>query len=401
MPFFPDLRFPGLLIRDSNRGNCVSFRYPGLETMLPLLLTAVHDGRLRVQDIREKLHDNPKRIFQLPDQPDTYVEVDMDEEWTIPEQMAFSKAHWTPFAGLHVRGKVHRVVVRGEDAYLEGQVLAKPGFGRDVRSEQYLDAVGTVRSAAPAEPYQNGWSTTSSHARDVNVGDVPRQKTDLGVAHRSPGYPDFTSPKPFSSLDITPTTPYDYTRTVSPMLVHASDNLVFPQNIITVDHFNKALVDHICSVAELIKAAVKRDKPIKPILKGKIMASMFYEVSTRTMNSFAAAMQRCVRLLAFFWGLIVMLFSLDRFRLGGSVVYLDPASSSVQKGESLEDSVTVMSSYVDVVVMRHPEPGAAVRAAKCCLKPFINAGDGVSAGGATCFCMKSCDGGGDFFIPKT
>lgn len=66
------------------------------------------------------------------------------------------------------------------------------------------------------------------------------------------------------------------------------------------------------------------------------MASMFYEVSTRTSSSFAAAMQR----------------------LGGSVVHFCESTSSTQKGESLADSVQTMSCYADVLVLRHPTPGA-------------------------------------------
>lgn len=66
------------------------------------------------------------------------------------------------------------------------------------------------------------------------------------------------------------------------------------------------------------------------------MASMFYEVSTRTSSSFAAAMAR----------------------LGGAVLSFSEATSSVQKGESLADSVQTMSCYADVVVLRHPQPGA-------------------------------------------
>lgn len=66
------------------------------------------------------------------------------------------------------------------------------------------------------------------------------------------------------------------------------------------------------------------------------MASMFYEVSTRTSSSFAAAMQR----------------------LGGSVVHFSESTSSSQKGESLADSVQTMSGYADVLVLRHPTPGA-------------------------------------------
>lgn len=90
-------------------------------------------------------------------------------------------------------------------------------------------------------------------------------------------------------------------------------------------------------------------------IQGKVMASMFYEVSTRTSCSFDAAMQR----------------------LGGRVIHMEESRSSTKKGESLEDSVQVMSGYADVVVLRHPEPGAVARAASVSTKPVINAGDGT------------------------
>lgn len=73
------------------------------------------------------MHRNPKRIFNLPEQPNTYVEVDLDMEWTIPDVPPFSKARWTPFAGFKVKGGIHRVVLRGEVAYVEGQVSVKTG----------------------------------------------------------------------------------------------------------------------------------------------------------------------------------------------------------------------------------------------------------------------------------
>ena len=84
----------------------------------------------------EKFYRNPKRIFNIPDQPNTYVEVDLDEEWTIPQAMQFTKSKWTPFAGMKIRGAVHRVVLRGEVAYIEGQVLVPPGYGQDIREQQ-------------------------------------------------------------------------------------------------------------------------------------------------------------------------------------------------------------------------------------------------------------------------
>ncbi|XP_044257733.1 CAD protein-like, partial [Tribolium madens] len=108
--------------------------FPGLETILPLLLNAVNEKKLTVDDIITKFYLNPKRIFNLPDQPNTYVEIDLDEEWTIPDTTAYSKAEWTPFAGRKVKGAVHRVVLRGEVAFVDGQILVQPGFGQNVRN---------------------------------------------------------------------------------------------------------------------------------------------------------------------------------------------------------------------------------------------------------------------------
>lgn len=74
------------------------------------------------QDLVGKLHTNPKKIFSLPDQPDTYIEVDLEHHWTIPDHMTYSKSKWTPFAGMKVVGKVMRTVLRGEVAFIENEV---------------------------------------------------------------------------------------------------------------------------------------------------------------------------------------------------------------------------------------------------------------------------------------
>ena len=102
---------------------------PGLETSLPLMLAAVADGRLTVARLTALMHDNPRRIFGLPDQPETWVEVEMTP-YAIPADGWQTKCAWTPFAGLMAGGRVSRVVLRGEVAYDEGRVLAAPGSGR-------------------------------------------------------------------------------------------------------------------------------------------------------------------------------------------------------------------------------------------------------------------------------
>ena len=104
--------------------------FPGLETALPLLLNAVRDGRLSLDDLVARLVDNPRRIFGLPEQPETWIEVDPDAAYEIRAAESFTRCGWTPFEGWKVRGRLRRVVLRGQEAFRDGQVLAAPGYGR-------------------------------------------------------------------------------------------------------------------------------------------------------------------------------------------------------------------------------------------------------------------------------
>ena len=107
--------------------------FPGLETALPLLLTAVSDGRLTMNDLIQRMVHNPRRIFALPEQSETWVEVDMDANWEIRAADTFTRCAWTPFEGMQVRGRVQRVVLRGQEVMKDGQVLARPGTGKRTR----------------------------------------------------------------------------------------------------------------------------------------------------------------------------------------------------------------------------------------------------------------------------
>jgi carbamoyl-phosphate synthase/aspartate carbamoyltransferase/dihydroorotase len=107
--------------------------FPGLETALPLLLTAVKAGRLTFDDLVLRMVTNPRRIFALPEQPETWIEVDPDVTWEIQSGLMHSRCGWTPFEGMRVQGKVRRVVLRGITVMHDGEVLAKPGSGKNVR----------------------------------------------------------------------------------------------------------------------------------------------------------------------------------------------------------------------------------------------------------------------------
>jgi carbamoyl-phosphate synthase/aspartate carbamoyltransferase/dihydroorotase len=107
--------------------------FPGLETIVPLLLTAVSEGRLTIHHLLEKMHTNPRRIFNLPEQVETWIEVDEDAEYEIRAANQFSRCGWTPFEGWKVKGKVKKVVLRGKTAFEDGKVLAEQGYGENVR----------------------------------------------------------------------------------------------------------------------------------------------------------------------------------------------------------------------------------------------------------------------------
>ncbi len=109
--------------------------FPGLETVVPLLLRAVDEGRMEVTDLETRLAANPRRIFGLPDQPDTEVGIVL-EPTTIRGAEGRSRAGWTPFEGWEVPGRIDRVVLRGTEVLAGGDVLAPPGFGSNVRERE-------------------------------------------------------------------------------------------------------------------------------------------------------------------------------------------------------------------------------------------------------------------------
>jgi len=104
-------------------------------------------------------------------------------------------------------------------------------------------------------------------------------------------------------------------------------------------------------------AAEFEKNPNQDLLKGKVVASLFFEPSTRTRLSFETAINR----------------------LGGKIVgFADPQNSSSTKGETLHDTIKMVSNYADLIVMRHPLEGAARYAAEVSPVPIINAGDGAN-----------------------
>lgn len=97
---------------------------PGLETALPLLLTAVKSGRLTIDDIILRFYKNPARIFKIKPSYD-YIEVDLNQKWEIKNSELFTKCGWSPFNGWKVYGKVKRVYTGSKKVFENGQFFSK------------------------------------------------------------------------------------------------------------------------------------------------------------------------------------------------------------------------------------------------------------------------------------
>ena len=147
------------------------------------------------------------------------------------------------------------------------------------------------------------------------------------------------------------------TQSISPHLPVGDQRTApwYGKDILSVKQFNREDLESVFAVAHEMRIMVERVGTFD-LLKGKILANLFYEPSTRTSSSFTSAMER----------------------LGGSVIPINEVKySSVSKGESLPDTVRTLECYADVIVLRHPEVGSAAIAAKAAHKPVINAGDGI------------------------
>ncbi|KAG8527659.1 uncharacterized protein KY384_007812 [Bacidia gigantensis] len=308
----------------------------GILDTLPLLLTAVSEGRLKVEDITTKLYDNPKRIFELHDQPGTAVEVEIDRPYVMQ-----ASAVWSPFVSRTLTGSVQRVIFQDQLTCLDGELIRDPGFGKDVsahtlpKTSQFSSPA--IRPESPLSRRQSLiFSKSTPRVRQLGVQSAmsPIATTTMMESH----IPPLPPPMPQSSHELTSL---------------LSRSPFRRRHILSVTQFSRQELHHLFTVAAEMDRAVKRQGVID-VLKGQVLCTLFYEPSTRTSASFDAAMQR----------------------LGGRTVAIATSQSSTQKGETLQDTIRTLACYGDAIVLRHPDPSSAATAAKFSPVPIINGGNG-------------------------
>jgi aspartate carbamoyltransferase catalytic subunit len=126
------------------------------------------------------------------------------------------------------------------------------------------------------------------------------------------------------------------------------------KSLISIHDYSK---ENYLKIIELAEVYEKNPQQYQNLLSGNVIATLFFEPSTRTRLSFESAVQR----------------------MGGRIIgFSDPGSTSVQKGESLKDTILTVAQYSDLIVMRHPVEGSARWASEVSPVPIVNAGDGAN-----------------------
>lgn len=299
----------------------------GIAETLPLLFTAVAEGRLTVEDIIARLYENPKKIFELHDQADSSVEIEIDRPYLYQSPQV-----WSPFNGKHVRGSVQRVTFQGKTSCLDGTVTPDAAKGTDMSGHRIVPASPSVKAMSPLlQQADRRASISGTPSRPVRKGlEQIGASTELGPP-------------------LYPTVP----QASSPLLEMLSRSSFKHKHVLSVNQFTRADLHLLFTVAQEMRLGVQR-QGVLDLLRGRVLCTLFYEPSTRTSASFDAAMQR----------------------LGGRTVVISTEHSSTKKGETLQDTLRTLGCYGDAIVLRHPEPTSTEAAAKFSQVPVINGGNG-------------------------
>jgi carbamoyl-phosphate synthase/aspartate carbamoyltransferase len=289
---------------------------------------------LTVEDIVARLYENPKKIFELHEQQDSSVEIEVDRPYLYqsPQQA------WSPFNGKSVKGLVQRVIFQGKTSCLDSEITTDALKGSDMSGHRIVPVVSPSLKAMSPRP------------RPESALD--RRQSISGTPARLARKPVDQFPGP-SLNELGPPLYAPMPRASSPLLNMLARSTFKQKHVLSVNQFTRADLHLLFTVAQEMRLGVQREG-VLDILKGRLLCTLFYEPSTRTSASFDAAMQR----------------------LGGRTIAISTEHSSTKKGETLQDTLRTLGCYGDAVVLRHPDPSSTEIAAKFAQVPVINGGNG-------------------------
>ncbi|KAH0496778.1 hypothetical protein TgHK011_004124 [Trichoderma gracile] len=315
----------------------------GIADALPLLLTSVSEGKLTVDDLKEKLYQKPMEIFELHDQVGTSIEVEIDRAYQVQPSNV-----WSPFEGRVMRGSVRRVTFQDTTVCLDGELLPVPPKGKDMSSH-------SISREMPVSP---ALKPSMGLISQVTESPKPRQPAAFQspkIAARFRNVDGLASPARLGgAVDELGLSLLPQPTTSSPLLQLLSQPNSFKNShVLSVKQYTRADLHLLFTVAQEMRLGVQREGVLN-VLRGRVLCTLFYEPSTRTSASFDAAMQR----------------------LGGRTIAISTSHSSVQKGETLQDTLRTLACYGDAVVLRHPEETSVDIANKYSPVPVVNGGNG-------------------------
>ncbi|EMR08946.1 carbamoyl-phosphate synthase, large subunit [Pneumocystis murina B123] len=307
-----------------NQAHCF---HVGISESLSLLFTAITDKRLTLDDILLRLYYNPKHIFGIPDQADTFIEVEIDRSYVLNLVDG-----WSPFIGQKMVGSIHRVVFNGQTSYLDGKFF--PNYkGKDISMTFNSSSLSLTDVSLISLKKDTDLKPFVSSSRSLNERNSPLIYSEQ-----------------FKKTSLSFVSQISDAGTLFSLIRNTN---FFRKNIISVQQFNRRDMHLLFSIAHEMRIAVER-QGILNLLASKVLCMIFFEPSTRTSASFNAAMQR----------------------LGGRVISINVSTSSVKKGESLADTIRTLGCYGDAIVLRHPSEDSASIASKFSPVPIINGGNG-------------------------
>ncbi|SPO00106.1 related to URA2 - multifunctional pyrimidine biosynthesis protein [Cephalotrichum gorgonifer] len=312
----------------------------GISESLSLLLTSVADGQLTIDDIKTKLHDNPVEIFELHEQANSTVEVEIDRPYRVEAGKT-----WSPFVGRTLKGCVQRVTFNGKTTFLDGELRQTQPLGQDVSSY-----IAPALAGLPMSPAMKPSALQPFDSPLAPQKAAFRPKAADGASPHVPA--SGLRPSAFEETPIA--TQLQPTHMGSSLYHLLSQGVAFKNaHVLSVKQYSRADLHLLFTVAHEMRLGVQREGVLN-VLRGRVLCTLFYEPSTRTSASFDAAMQR----------------------LGGRTIAIATSQSSVNKGETLQDTLRTLGCYGDAIVLRHPEESSVDVVHKYSSVPVINGGNG-------------------------